>query len=195
MKRIFILAFLACLFAAGSCSAANLSETWKKLLNDRSSTIIVEGMDIGGLIVGGRGKISFTWLDKKLSNTLKSNRDLPESVSNGLVFYMSNKPSVMELMKGRDVFLLTYRPIKNWNFKVEEIVINGYRLTENDILNEPFYRVLGDLPSMKARERLAEEDEDMEDFVLHVAVPSMPKSGKIKISYGADEVEWQIPKK
>lgn len=194
-NKIFLFAMLICVLLTARADAVGDSSAWKKLLDDRTTVIITEALDLGGLKVGGRGKIAFTWLNKELLKTLNADKDVSEVISNGLSFYLSAKPSIAPLMKGKDVFLLTYYAIKRWDFKVEEIKINGYRLSQNDILNDPFYRVLGEIPPIKEREKTAETDDDLDDFVLHVAVPSLPKSGKIKISYGEDEVEWQIPKR
>ncbi|MCL1941874.1 MAG: hypothetical protein FWG09_08010 [Synergistaceae bacterium] len=172
-----------------------MSGNWSKLIEKRSCVIYTEAIDIGGLLVGGRGKIVFTWLDRGLMKTLDKNREVDESIINGLAYYYNKKPEIAKLIKSRDVFLLTYQAIKRWDFKIEEIVINGYRLTMDDILTPPFYRVLGEIAPFNERARLAEDEDELEDYELHVVVPSLPKSGKIKLSYGEDMVEWEIPKR
>ena len=199
-KKMAILLVLTFLFitafnGAGTVSADSSRDTWIKLLEKRSSSIFTEAIDLGGLLVGGRGKIMFTWLDRSLLRTMERNMDVSDVIIEGLGYYISNKKEVSALLKNRDVFLLTYQAIKRWDFKIEEIVINGYRLTMGDILSPPFYRVLGEIMPLRVRERMAEdEDEDLSDYQLHVAVPSMPKKGKVILSYGDDTVEWEIPK-
>lgn len=188
MRKIVLM--FAVLFIAATADAGSVSDNWKKILDARTCGMITEAVDMGGgLFVGGRAKIKFTYLDKALLKTLERDRNVLESVQNGLAFYLSEKKSA--LMKGREVFMLTYHAIKRWDFKIEDMTINGYKLTEPDILNDPYYRTLGEILSYKERERLAERDEDMEDFVLHVAVPALPKAGKIKIAYKEDEVVWE----
>ena len=171
------------------------SDTWRKLLEVRSSSIFTESLDLGGLRVGGRGRIIFTWLDRSLLRTLERNRDTGEDVINGLGYYYGSKSETAALIRNRDVFLLTYQAFKRWDFKIEEIVINGYRLTTDDILTPPYYRVLGEIEPLRMRARYAEDEEDLDDFRLHVAVPSMPRSGKVILSYGEDIVEWEIPRR
>jgi hypothetical protein len=74
-------------------------------------------------------------------------------------------------------------------------------LSLDDILTPSYNRYLGEIAPLKMRERLAAEiateddDYDLDDYELYVAVPSMPKKGKVKLSYGDDTVEWEIPKK
>ena len=188
--------FLTVPYGVGTISADSSRDAWMKLLEKRSSSIFTEAIDLGGLLIGGRGKIMFTWLDRSLIRTLERNMDVNDAVIDGLGYYLSNKKEVSALIKNRDVFLLSYQAIKRWDFKIEEIVINGYRLTMGDILTPPFYRFLVELIPLRVRERLAEEVEDefADDYQLHVAVPSMPKKGKVILSYGDDTVEWEIPK-
>ena|GEM_PF-5029324 len=178
-----------------TANAEYMSKAWRELIEKRSAPIFIESIDLGGLRVGGRGKIVFVWLDRSLNRVLQKDDNVEDPIKNGLSYYFSSKKEVTSLVKNRDIFLLSYHAIKRWDFKVEEIVINGYRLTMDDILTAPYYRFLGDLPPKKQLERLVEEDEYLDDYQLHVAVPPMPKSGKVKISYGDDTVEWEIPKR
>jgi hypothetical protein len=184
--------------------AENMSSTWKNLLEKRSSLIFTESVDIGGLRIGGRGRIMFVWLDRSLIKVLHKDGDVDDSISNGLAYFYKNNKEIKKLLQKRDIFLLSYQAIKRWDFKIEDIVINGYRLTVDDILTAAHYRVLGEIPPLKEQKRLAQtmisesmltDDDDVDDYQLHVAVPSMPKSGKVKISYGDDTVEWEIPKR
>jgi len=186
--------FLSALSIVGTANAGSMQDTWVKLLEKRSSLIITESIDLGGLRIGGRGRIMFTWLDRSLLKTLEKDRGVSEEVINGLGYYLRRDREVAALLKNRDVFLLSYQALKRWDFRIEEIVINGYRLTMDDILTLPHYRVLGDIPPLRTRERLAEDEEELYDYQLHVAVPSLPKRGKVILSYGEDLVEWEIPK-
>jgi hypothetical protein len=181
-------------FVVKTADAASSREIWRDLIAKRSSSIFTESIDLGGLRVGGRGKIIFTWLDRSLIKTLEKYPDVSESITNGIGYYHNKKPEIAKLIKNRDVFLLTYQAIKRWDFKIEDIVINGYRLTVDDILTPTFHRVLGEIPPFKERAKLAESEDELEDYELHVAVPPLPKSGKVKLSYGEDTVEWIIPK-
>ena len=195
-KTILLLVlFYITIINVNVADAENMSNTWRNLLEKRSSSIFTESIDLGGLRIGGRGKIMFVWLDRSLLRTFEKDNDVDESIMNGLGYYYSNKREVTRLLKNRDVFLLSYQAIKRWDFKIEEIVINGYRLTVDDILTAPYLRYLGEIPPLKERARMAEEDEDLDDYHLHVAVPAMPKSGKVKLSYGDDTIEWEIPRK
>ncbi|MCL2767130.1 MAG: hypothetical protein FWE49_00140 [Synergistaceae bacterium] len=174
--------------------AERMTDAWRNLLEKRSSSIFTESIDLGGLRVGGRGKITFTWLDRSLLKVLEKDMDVDESVVTGLDYYYGYKPEIAKLIKNRDVFLLSYQAIKRWDFKIEAIVINGYRLTTDDILTHPSFRVLGEIPPFKEREKMVEDEGELDDFQLHVAVPSIPKRGKAILSYEDDSVEWEIPK-
>ena len=198
MKRCSIFWILLSFFTfafVGTANAEYMSNAWRGLLEKRTTMIFTESIDLGGLRVGGRGKIMFVWLDRSLNRVLQKDEDVDDSITNGLSFYFNKKKEVASLVKNRDVFLLSYHAIKRWDFKIEEIVINGYRLTVDDILTTSYYRVLGELPPKRDLEKLVEGEEYLDDYQLHVAVPSMPKSGKVKISYGDDTVEWEIPKR
>ena len=178
---------------AETANAVGNSNNWDRLLEKRSSSIFTESIDLGGLRVGGRGQITFTWLDRGLQKALDMDKDTYEAIISGLAYYHIKKPEVVKLLKNRDVFLLSYQAVKRWDFKIEEIVINGYRLTTDDILTPTYDRVLGEIPPRRTLEKLIEEDGDLDDYRLHVAVPSMPRSGFVILSYGDDTVEWEIP--
>jgi len=199
-KKIFFFVLIISVFAFSSifikaADAEMMSDTWRKLIAPRSSSIFTESIDLGGIRIGGRGKIMFTWLDRSLLRTLEKNRDVDNSIIDGLAYYYSSNKQEVRLVKNRDIFLLSYQAIKRWNFRIEDIVINGYRLTMDDILTHPYYRVLGEIAPLRERERIAiEEDEEIDDYQLYVAVPSMPRKGMVKISYGDDTVEWEIPR-
>jgi len=196
---LLVFAFSIILFE--TANAALMSNNWSNLIENRSCMIFTESIDIGGLRVGGRGKIVFTWLDRSLMRTLANDADVDDSISNGLSYYYSNKKEMKQLLKNRDIFLLSYQALKRWDFKIEEIVINGYRLTLDDILTPTYYRVLGEIAPLKLREKVAiemstaDDEFGVDDYELHVVVPSMPKKGKVKLSYGDDAVEWEIPKR
>jgi hypothetical protein len=194
--RYFIFLIVFSLFSFVVTEAAeSMSNSWRGLLEKRSTSIFTESIDLGDLRVGGRGKIMFVWLDRSLIRVLEKDANVDDSIADGLDYYFSSKKEVANLVKKRDVFLLSYHAIKRWDFKIEEIVINGYRLTVDDILTAPYYRVLGELPPRKNLERLVDAEEYLDDYKLHVAVPPMPKSGKVKLSYGDDVVEWEIPRR
>ena len=192
---VLFLVFCLTLFSVKAADAEDMSNNWRNLLEKRSSLIFTESIDLGGLRIGGRGKIMFVWIDRSLIGAFEKDKDVDDTIVNGLDYYYSNKKEVSRLLKNRDVFLLSYHAIKRWDFKIEEIVINGYRLTIDDILTPPHHRFLGEIVPLKMRERIAEEDEDMDDYLLYVAVPSMPRSGKVKLSYGDDTIEWEIPRR
>ncbi|MCL2147629.1 MAG: hypothetical protein FWH52_07460 [Synergistaceae bacterium] len=195
ITRFSILLILLSFAFIEAANAEYMSKAWRGLLEKRSTSIFTESIDLGGMRVGGRGKIMFVWLDRSLNKVLQKDGDVEDSITNGLAYYFNSKKEVASLVKNRDVFLLSYHAIKRWDFKIEEIVINGYRLTVDDILTSTYYRVLGELPPKRDLEKLVEGEEYLDDYQLHVAVPSMPKSGKVKISYGDDTVEWEIPKR
>ena len=191
---ILVFLFLLSIDKVGTANAESRQDDWRELLARRSSSIFTESLNLGGILVGGRGRIQFTWLDRSLLQTLERNRNVHESVIDGLSYYQSNNRETTRLLRDRDIFLLSYQAIRRWDFNIEEIVINGHRLTADDILTPRHYRVLGEIPPIRARERFAEYDEDLDYFRLHVAVPSMPRSGVVILSYGDDTVEWEIPR-
>ena len=198
---LFITVSLFFFVCSDAANAAFMSKAWENLLEKRSSSIITESIELEGLRIGGRGRITFTWLDRSLMRILQNDNYVDESISNGLSYYYSNKKEVKNFIKNRDIFLLSYQAIKRWDFKIEEIVINGYRLSVDDILTPNYKHLLGEIPPIKELMRAAEEMSTVDNefyadnYQLHVAVPSMPKKGSVKISYGDDTEEWEIPKK
>lgn len=177
---LFLVLLFSMFFVAG-CAYGKNSANWDKILKPRTAVLVTEAVSLDGLRIGGRGKIAWTWLDRRLSSVLNKDRSVDEDVETGLQYFMSSDSDTQKKLKGRDVFVITYRALKRWDVKVEEIVINGYRLSENDILTIPINRLLGELPPD-------------EEGILHVAVPSLPKKGKIELAYGDETVEWQIPR-
>jgi hypothetical protein len=177
MIRVWTMSLLACL-ALLTVAEAKDSEAWREALERRSVVLVTEAVDVGGIMVGGRGKIVWTWLDRSLLKLLAKDHGVSDAVSNALSTYYAERTKLKNPIEGRDVILISYKAFKRWDFEIGEITVGGYRLKEDDIVTAPFYRVLGEMSPD-------------EEAYLHVTVPSLPSKGAVVFSYGEESTVWE----
>ena len=157
------------------------SKAWGERLIARTTTLWIEGQLLGdGIVLNARGELNVTWLERRLSGILNDDRDVDEWVVNGLGYYFSSRKETRAIMKGRDVFVLNYRAIKNWNFDPTKLTINGYAITPDDVLTRRVYWE-SDLASGGVG-------------TVEVAAPSLKPGQKVELRYEDAEAEFEVPR-
>ena len=142
-RAISFLALLsALLFVPANLRSAEAqnSRAWTELLSERTVTLWIEGQFLGdNIVLNARGELSVTWLENGLTNVLNTDNYVDEWVKYGLSFYFSSHRETRAKMRGRDVLVLNYRARKRWNFDPTNLIVNGYAVTQNDILSLDIY--------------------------------------------------------
>ena len=139
---VLFLALLSAFFFeldAGTAYAYN-SKAWRERLAARTVVLLVDGELLGdGIMLNSRGELNVTWLERGLTRILNTDTEVDEWVVNGLNYYFSNNKDTRAKIKGRDVFVLNYRALKNWSFDPAKLVVNGYAIVPDDILTRKLY--------------------------------------------------------
>ena len=176
-----ILTFLILLLCFSVAWAHN-SKEWKERIDARTITLWVEGQDIGGIVLNARGELNVTWVERNLSRRLDQDRDVEEWLINGINYYSSNRKEIRAKLKKRDVFVLNYRAVKNWNFDPAKLVIGKYAILPDDILTKKEYWESDDLPSGTVG-------------TVAICAPSLKPGEKIEIRYEDARAVFEVPGK
>ena len=179
---LFFLTLLsALLFVSDDRAHARNSRAWEERLAARTATLWIEGQPLGdGIILNSRGELSVTWLESGLSRFLSDENEVDEWVLNGLNYYFSRSRETRAKLRGRDVFVLNYRAIKNWSFDPAKLMINGYAVTPDDILTGRGYWESELTPG--------------DTGTVEVAAPSLRPGQTVELRYEDTEAELEIPR-
>ncbi|GHV44137.1 hypothetical protein FACS1894204_00760 [Synergistales bacterium] len=169
MRRLFVIAafFIFCAYQAAF--AAQTSAEWEKRIAANTATLWIEGQDLGGIILNARAEINVTRLDRKMADLLDQDREVGEWVTNGLNYYYSNRKDIKSRIKNHEVFVVSCRANKFFEFDTEKLVINGYALQKEDVVTNAIYW----------ESELSPGDE----FTIAVLAPALKKGQKIEVSY------------
>jgi len=157
------------------------SKAWKERLSARTATLWIDGQFLGdGIVLNARGELNVTWLERGLSRFLNADREVDNWVVDNLNYYFSRRKETRDKLKGRDVFVLNYRAIKNWSFDPSKLTIGGYTITPDDILTGRIYW----------------ESELTPGYVGSVAVaaPSLKTGQTVELRYEDAEAQLVVPR-
>ena len=169
------------LAALSACAWAHASKAWQARLDARTAKLWFEGQDLDGIILNARGELNVTWLERRLVDFLDRDRDVHEWVVSNLGYYSSNRKENRDKLKGRDLYVLNYRAVKNWNFDPTLLRIGDYAVTADDILTKWDYQEVGELPPGLTG-------------ILAIAGPSLKRGQKIEIRYADAAASLEVPK-
>jgi hypothetical protein len=175
---------LSCLLLSvlSRAAGAHSSREWRERLDARTATLWIEGQDIGGVVLNSRAELSVTWVERGLFRHLEQDRDADEWLMEGLSYYFSSRDKTRAKLKGRDVFVLNYRAIKRWDFDPANLVIDGYAVTEDDILTRKEYWESGELSPGVAG-------------TVAVCAPSLKPGRTVELRYGDARATLAAPRK
>ncbi|MDR2522266.1 MAG: hypothetical protein LBC93_00970 [Synergistaceae bacterium] len=176
----FSAALVFALVWAVGFAEAHSSKAWKERLDARTATLWVEGQVLGEeLVLNSRGVLQVTWLERGLTRRLGEDRDAEEWLVTNLSYYSSSRKETQAKLKGRDVFLLHYRALKRWDFDLTQVVIDGYRLTSDDVLTRKDYWKRELAPGSQS--------------AVAIAAPSLKPGQKVEIRYDDALAEFKVP--
>ena len=157
------------------------SKAWRERVSERTVTLWVEGQPlVDGIVLNARGELNVTWLERGLNRILNTDEDAPGWVKDNLNHYFSNRRETRAKMRNRDVFVLSYRAIKNWSFDPAKLEINGYAVTRDDILTHRVYWESELTPGS--------------DGMVAVAAPSLKPGETVELRYEDAAVQFEVPR-
>jgi hypothetical protein len=177
-KHLIALILILCALSLLPAGAeAVQKKTVEELIEERSSQCWVEGVQFGDdLILGSRGTVTFTMLDRKLSAAIANDGRMPEWLKNFNQYYGSQET------KKKAVFIAQVTANKPWYFEYRNIFVGKYRLQKGDIVSYGW------------EEKIEIPTDQTGRFVFAVPESEVPAGEKVKLGYGEDFAEWRAPK-
>jgi hypothetical protein len=156
------------------CVARALSV--EELVEERSANVWVEGQDLGGMIVGARGQMTFVYVDNVLSRASGGESEAPEWLKWHVQHFLS------DAVKGKILFICRYRALIPWTFDPEQIFVGNYAVQWKDILTRKDFFPHGEISSDTAG-------------VFAFVVPSeeIVPGKEIRLGYGEYATKLRIP--
>ena len=182
-RAILFLTFLSAFFFVWNVRVVHAynSKDWRERLTARTATLWIEGQPLGdGLVINARAELNVTWLERGLSQILSADNDVDEWVVSGLSYYFSNRKETRDKLKGRDVLVLNYKAIKNWSFDPFKLMVNGQRITPDDVLTRAGYW----------ESELAMGSVGM----VTVAAPSLKPGQTVEFRYDTADARLKVPR-
>ncbi|MBN1333868.1 MAG: hypothetical protein JW971_08890 [Synergistales bacterium] len=189
MKRIFSvkrlipgmqeLAFLVLLFAVlvllFPVSRAHSTDL-DGLLEERTSTLWIEGQVLGDLILGARAQLAIIYVDSTLVQSVSGNHEAPEWLKWHVQHFSS-------LKKGSHLFILRYTTFKPWDFQPSLVHVDGVTIDRDNIKTREAFLLEGELPSGVTGTAAAE-----------IPLGRLKVGTIVIVGYGEFQTQWKIPR-
>ncbi len=150
----------------------------EELVEERSANVWVEGKELGGMIIGARGQMTFVYVDNVLSRASGGESEAPDWLKWHAQHFLS------EAAKGKRLFICRYRALIPWTFDPEKIFVGNHALQWKDILTRKDFFPHGEMPS------------DTTGVFAFVVPPEEIVPGKeIRLGYGEYATTLRIPRR
>lgn len=190
-KITFVLSAIA-LMCAAACASAELSKVEREFLDRRRAICYFEGMDLGEIVVGARGCMTFLYIDKRMGEALQArgtpaDGSLPDMMSNHLLKYAGSYAR----RKGYVMFVVAVEAFKNWEIETSQIRVGGYSPKDEDfvtgVLGDPRYEISPGSnllpPSYKGM------------FSFYVPASEVEPGSSVELGLGEYTTSWRVPGK
>lgn len=190
--KIAALLFLACL-ASSPAFGGNTQDEIERLSEPRTAVCWFEGDMIGDIVVNARGRITFLYMDSKLSAALsrRRERDTGAVPSSRVPSYLTSYAHKYGSKKKHVLFVASVKALKNWDFDTEKLSAAGYSPAKDDILTGVTGSTL-----MELRPGVSALGKNYEGYVgFFIPADRLKPGTEIKIGYDADLIDWKVPAK
>ena len=173
---------------AGQAEASPMRDI-ERLIPPRTAVCFFEGEMFTDLVLNARGKLTFLYVDRKLSDALR--RQHRAEYDNAA--YSGIHPQIFAyaaMSKRRHVlFVVRVQALKSWNFDPSMLSIGDYSPVKENIITG----IAGNpTTELKFDERALSPDYD--GFIGFFVPADNVKAGEtINLGYSTDHVEWQVP--
>ncbi|MDR1508452.1 MAG: hypothetical protein LBS53_02305 [Synergistaceae bacterium] len=175
-----------------ACASVRLGNV-EKLLPARTAICWYDADILDDLALNARGKITFLYVDGKLSGALARLKE--EQMKNGPVFEIppqlfaySNK---YNSRKKHVVFVARVEAMKIWEFDSGKISVGGYIPSEKDII-----RGVSANPNAELRHGTVTLPKNYHGYIgFFVPVENVKPGTEVKLEYGEYFTDWLVPSK
>lgn len=189
--RYTALAVLALLIGAFSASA-ELTKAEREFLERRIAVCYFEGMDLGELVVGARGCLTFLYVDERMGSALQS-RGAPSdgSLPNAMAQHLLRYSGGYARRKGYIMFVVAVEAFKNWELDTADLHVGGYAPADGDFvtgaLGDPRYEV------SPGKNLLPPKYSGL--FSFYAPASAFAPGSTVELGLGDHSVSWQVPAK
>ena len=170
-------AFIAAAAFAGDANWEPGQVDASALLDERQTSVWVEGSLLGDMVIGARGALQIIYVDNKLARAITADFSIHDWAKSMAQYYGS------DATRGKALFIAHVETYKPWSFDPSKVFVGGYHLTEDDVLSPSMTNPFGELGS------------DQTGFFAFVVPASELKKGEeIQIGYGDDSALWKVLK-
>ena len=186
--RVFLAGFAIFAIWASTAAASPMGEI-ERLMPPRTVVCHFEAQDVAGLMVNVRGKLTFLYVDRKLSQALSRQRraeyDRGEfSRIPAQIFAYATKSKRKHVL-----FVTRVQALKGWNFDSSMLSIGGFSPAKEDIIIG-----ISDNPAQELRFGERNLAAGYEGFIgFFVPAESVKPGETINLGYATDSVEWIVP--
>jgi hypothetical protein len=191
LKMAALLLLVCC--AASSAFGADIAEEIERLSEPRTAVCWFEGDVIGNVVVNSRGRITFLYMDSRLASAFsrQNERDRKNGRPSSLAPHLTAYATKHGAKKKHVLFVASVRALKRWDFDTEKITVAGYSPAKGDILTGVTGSTL-----MELRPGVSPLGKGYEGYVgFFVPADRVQAGTEIKIGYGPDLADWNVPAK
>lgn len=176
MKKMLMLCALAFL----CCTGAARADEVETLLSGRTTTVWIEGEQLGDMIIGARALMEFIYVDAALSRiAVENGPDVPEWLT-----WHAKHFGTRETRK-KALLIVRFEARKRWTFEPMHIRVNGRSLEEADILSKKEFIPTGELPAGSSG-----------SFAICIPAAKLDDGkGRMQVRYGEYEASLTLPGK
>ncbi len=176
MKKMLMFCALAFLCFTGAARADEAGT----LLSERTTTVWIEGEQLGDMIIGARALMEFIYVDAALSRVAVENGpDVPEWLT-----WHAKHFGTRETRK-KALLIVRFEARKRWTFEPMQIRVNGRSLEEADILSKKDFIPTGELPPGSSG-----------SFAICIPASKLDDGkGRMQVRYGEYEASLTLPGK
>ncbi len=176
MKKMLMLCALAFLCCAGAARADEVGT----LLSERTTTLWIEGEQLGDMMIGARALMEFIYVDAALSRIAAENGpDVPEWLA-----WHAKHFGTKETRK-KVLLIVRFEARKRWTLDPMKIRVNGRSLEETDILSNKDFIPTGELLGGSSG-----------SFAICIPAAKLDDGkGRMQVRYGEYEASLPLPGK
>lgn len=164
----------------------------EEMLAARSAVIYHEGMDLDGLVIGARGKLTLIYVDAKLkAGIMQQGAATDKNTPDEQMKLVANYASHAGGRKGMTLMLAVVETFKSWRFDTADVSIGGWSPSPDDVIAGLAGTSRSEIKP--GTNELPKEWRGL--YAFYVPDDRLPRGEEISIRLGESEKKWRVPNK